>query len=608
MSYVTVIWSVIASGSLLLALMYGAVWILDRKTYACLAFAFEALSIVLGAIVELGMMYSTSAQEWGEWVRWNQIPIFMRTAALVAFIRVYFDTGRTWLMVATIGTRFIVLALGFVVDPNFNFASIDSITTTQFLGEPITIIDKAVTSPYQWFATISAYLVLVFVADASVSLWRRGTPDAKRKVIVIGGATILSWGVGATYTQLMVYQGSRLPALLTPPYLFMLAAMTFELSRDTLRASRLARELRASEARLDLAASAAGLALWSWDAKSKRFWISGRARALFGISESETFEVKHLVAMIHADDSERVLREWREAIEKDTEAETQFRLGVSADSTRWMLANGRSEVDAAGRLVSVQGVIRDVTEQHRSRHENEELRRELAHAGRVSILGTLSSSLTHELGQPLAAILLNAEAGELMLGKPDPDLKEMRQILADIARDDRRAAEVIDGLRKFLKRREMDFTQVPVDSLIQDVATLLRSDAIVRNVSLECAIEPGLPPIRGDKVHLSQVLINVLMNGMDAVEGQPPARRHVSLHASSDGNGNVRLTVQDTGAGIEPAVLARIFEPFFTTKSAGMGMGLSVSRAIVQAHGGRLSVENAPEGGAIFRVQLPAIS
>lgn len=140
------------------------------------------------------------------------------------------------------------------------------------------------------------------------------------------------------------------------------------------------------------------------------------------------------------------------------------------------------------------------------------------------------------------------------------------------------------------------------------MATLLRSDAIVRNVSLECAIEPGLPPIRGDKVHLSQVLINVLMNGMDAVEGQPPARRHVSLHASSDGNGNVRLTVQDTGAGIEPAVLARIFEPFFTTKSAGMGMGLSVSRAIVQAHGGRLSVENAPEGGAIFRVQLPAIS
>jgi two-component system sensor kinase FixL len=293
---------------------------------------------------------------------------------------------------------------------------------------------------------------------------------------------------------------------------------------------------------------------------------------------------------------------------KGTGAETRFRGRVASGDMGCVLANGRSEMDAAGRLVSVQGVMRDVTEQERARTENEELRRELAHAGRVSILGTLSSSLTHELGQPLAAIQLNAEAGELLLDRPDPDLKEVRHILADISRDKRRAAEVIDGLRKFLKRREIDFTQIPVESLIHDVATLLRSDAIVRNVKLACASEPGLPPIRGDKVHLSQVLINVLMNGMDAVEGQPPARRNVRLYARSDGEGNIDISVSDLGAGIEPAVMARIFEPFFTTKVSGMGMGLSVSRAIVQAHGGKLSVENGPEGGAMFRVSLPAFA
>jgi C4-dicarboxylate-specific signal transduction histidine kinase len=114
-----------------------------------------------------------------------------------------------------------------------------------------------------------------------------------------------------------------------------------------------------------------------------------------------------------------------------------------------------------------------------------------------------------------------------------------------------------------------------------------------------------LPAIRGDKVHLSQVLINVLMNGMDAVAGQPPARRQVRLNAKPDGNGNIELTVRDSGKGIEPAVMARIFEPFFTTKSAGMGMGLSVSRTIVEAHGGRLWAENGEEGGAMFRVLLP---
>ena len=608
MSYVTVIGSVIASGSLLLALMYGAVWLMDRKARASLAFAFEALSIVMTVIVELGMMHSSTAAEWGEWVRWNQIPVLLRTAALVAFIHFYFETARPWLMVAAVGSRLFILIAGFLTEPNFNYSSIDSIEHMQFLGEQITVFGTGVTSPHQWFAVLSANLVLIFVVDASITLWRKGTPDARRKAIVIGGATFLSWAVGATYTQYMIYHGGRLPMLLSPPYLIMLAAMTFELSRDTLRASRLARELRASESRLDLAASAAGLALWNWDAKSKRFFVSGRARTLFGVTENEPFEVKHLIAMIDTADSERVLREWREAIASGTEAETQFRVRVTDGDARWVLARGRSEKDAAGRLVSVQGVLRDVTDENRARLENAELRRELAHAGRVSILGTLSSSLAHELGQPLAAILLNAETGELLLDKPEPDLKEMRQIFAEIVRDDRRAAEVIDGLRKFLKRRELDFAPIPVDSLVLDVATLLRSDAIVRNVALECVSEPGLPLIRGDKVHLSQVLINVLMNGMDAVESQPHSRRQVRLHAHLDGSGHLEVTVRDFGTGIAPDVMARIFEPFFTTKPSGMGMGLSVSRAIVQAHGGKIWVENVPEGGAMFRMQLPAVA
>ena len=605
MSLITVLASVIASGSLLLALMYGCVWLLDRKARAALAFSFEALSIVLSVIIELGMMHSTSPEELGRWIAWNQVPVFLRTSSLVAFIYFYFGTGRPWLMAVTVGSRFIVMVAGFILEPNFNFSRIDSIAHTQFLGEQVTIIGSAVTSPNQWFATVSAYLVLVFVADASISLWRQGTSDAKRKVIVIGGATFIAWAAGATYAQIMVYQGARMPVLLSPPYLFMLAAMTFEMSRDTLRASRLARELRASESRLDLAASAAGLALWSWDAQSNRVWISERARALFALSKGETFEIERVLAMIDAEDSEHVVRVWRVAVASGAEAETQFRLRQPDGSTVWVTALGRSELDAAGRPVSVQGVLRDVTEQQRQRQEIETLRRELAHVGRVSVLGTLSSSLAHELGQPLAAILLNAETGEMMLDKPNPDLVELRQILADISRDDRRAGEVIDGLRKFLKSRDLEFASLPVESLVHDVAALLRSDAIVRSVQLDCSSDPGLPPLRGDKVHLSQVLINVIMNAMDAVANQPNGRRLVSLRAASDGNGNIELTVRDSGSGIDPGIMARIFDPFFTTKPSGMGMGLSVSLTIVHAHGGRLWAENAAEGGAFFRLRLP---
>lgn len=604
MSYVTVVWSVIAACALLLALMYGLVWILDRKARAALAFSFESLAVVGSVIVELGMMYAATPEEWGEWVRWNQVPILARTAALCAFIRFYFQAGRLWLMWTAIGARVVVLVAGFLLDPNFNFSRIDSIDRIPFLGEQVSIVGQAVTSPHQWVATLATSLVLVFVADASFTLWRRGTRDARRKVIVIGGATFLSWTVGATYTTLMVYGDVRLPALLSPPFVIMLAAMTFELSRDALRASRLARELRDSEARLELAASAAGLGLWSWNAERGRLWATSPARAMLGVGKGDELDVARVRSMIDPNDVARVEDAWRQAAASGSEADARFPVHLPDGVTRLLAVRGRAETDVHGRVLSAQGVLRDVTEQVRALEENAELRRDLAHAGRVSMLGTLSSSLAHELGQPLGAILLNAETAELLLQRQSPNLEELRQILADIRRDDWRATEVIDRLRKLLKRGQMDFAPISPEALAQDVEALLRLDASARDIHLECTCEPGLPPIRGDRVHLVQVLINMVMNGMDAVANQPPRRRRVALRACAHAKGGVEFMVRDWGAGIESALLAKVFDPFFTTKSHGMGIGLSVSRTIVDAHHGRLWAENEPDGGATFHLVL----
>jgi signal transduction histidine kinase len=608
MSYVTVIWSVIASGSLLLALMYGCVWLLDRQAKASLAFAFECLSIVGAVIVELGLMHSSTPEEWGEWVRWNQVPILLRTTALVAFIWFYFGTGRPWLMAAVIGSRLVIAVTGFIVDPNFNFSSIESIDRIEFLGEQVTIVGRATASPYQWFATLAAYLVLAFVLDASFTLWKQNKPDARRKVLVIGGATLLSWTVGVTYTQLMVYGDVRLPALLSPPYLVMLAAMTIELSRDTLRASRLSRELRESEARLEFAAAAAGFGIWIWDVEKKRIWATNTAREMFNVGPGEVLEVERLRTQVHDDDLPSMRRVLAEATITGEERELHFRICAPAGGLRWILAHGRAESDRRGRVAMIRGVLRDVTEQVRTRQENEELRRDLAHAGRVSVLGTLSSSLAHELGQPLGAIALNAEVAEMMLRDGAPDLAELREILADIRRDDRRASEVIDRLRSLLKRRQLDLLPLSVTSLVQETAALLRSDAIARNVVLEVATDAELPVIRGDKVHLSQVLINLVVNAMDAVADQPAPRRKVILHARAAEAGWVEVVVTDAGHGISAEAADRLFDPFFTTKENGMGMGLSVSRTIVQAHGGRITAENSPDGGAVFRVMLPVFT
>jgi signal transduction histidine kinase len=605
LSYVTIIWSVVAACALLLAIMYGLVWAMDRQARASLAFACEALAIVGLVVMELGMMRASSAESWGEWVRWNQVPIFLRVAGTVFFIRAYFGTGRAWLMWFIIAGRGVILLLGFAVDPNFNFERIDSISHINFLGEPVTVLGHGVRASWQWFATLTSLLIPLFVIDASIPLWRKGTREARRKVLVIGGATIVTSLLGTTYSQLMILWGVPLPALLSPPYLIMLAVMTAEMSRDTLRASRLARELRDSESRLHLAASAAGLGLWTWDARLNRIWATAPAYRMLGLPEDRPADVASVVSRIHVQDLERVDRVWRQGAQSGDEVDVQFRVTHPSGTTRWIAARGRAEVDARGDLGSIQGVLRDVTEQLATREEIEELRRELAHAGRVSVLGTLSSSLAHELGQPLGAILLNTEAAELLLQHPQPDLDEIRHILADIRRDDSRAAEVIDRLRKLLKRGQMDTAPLSIEALAQDVVTLLRSDAINRHVILEFFGENGVPFIRGDRVHLSQVLINLVMNGMDAVAQLPPAQRHVVLRAHADGRGFVEVSVADCGPGIEAALLAKIFDPFFTTKSNGMGMGLSVSRTIVEAHGGKLWAENRPQGGAVFLMTLP---
>jgi signal transduction histidine kinase/ligand-binding sensor domain-containing protein len=247
----------------------------------------------------------------------------------------------------------------------------------------------------------------------------------------------------------------------------------------------------------------------------------------------------------------------------------------------------------------------------RHRRELKELERnrrhqaELAHVARVSTMGQLASSLAHELNQPLGAILRNAEAAELFLQEPSPDLDEVRAILADIRKDDQRAGEVIERMRALMKRREVERCLLDLNLLAGEVIALVRPDAELRRVRLVVEANPALPSVHGDRVQLQQVVLNLLLNALDAVKDSPPAKRRVAVRARPAG-ATVELTVSDNGHGIPADRLPRVFEPFFTSKPDGLGMGLPISRSIVEAHGGRLWAENNPAGGAAFTFTLPA--
>jgi C4-dicarboxylate-specific signal transduction histidine kinase len=246
----------------------------------------------------------------------------------------------------------------------------------------------------------------------------------------------------------------------------------------------------------------------------------------------------------------------------------------------------------------------DITAQHHAEMETGRLRQELAHISRVTLMGELTASLAHELNQPLTAIASNAHAGERYLAFPVPRLDEVREILADVAADARRAGEVIHRLRALLKKDATRFRPLDLNEVIREVVALTRTDAIIRHQPITLTLAPDLPPVLGDRVQLQQVLLNLVLNGMDAMAEQAQAARQLTIQTVSEATA-VRVGVRDQGPGIPADRLEELFDAFFTTKPNGMGMGLAISRSIVEGHGGRIWAENNPEGGATFWLTVP---
>ncbi len=243
----------------------------------------------------------------------------------------------------------------------------------------------------------------------------------------------------------------------------------------------------------------------------------------------------------------------------------------------------------------------------RAELEAQKSRQELAHFLRVSTIGELTTSLAHELNQPLTAILANAEtATRLVRDSKHQGSEQLREILADIVTEDRRAGQVIKRLRELLRKQEPPRALLEVNTLVREVAELLASDALLRGVALRLDLDPGRMTVRGDRVQLQQVLLNVLINAMDALAEAGTSDPAVRVRTEGAGQARVRISVRDTGPGLRSANPDAIFEPFYTTKAHGLGMGLSIARSIATAHGGSIEAANNETRGATITVTLPA--
>jgi two-component system, LuxR family, sensor kinase FixL len=245
-------------------------------------------------------------------------------------------------------------------------------------------------------------------------------------------------------------------------------------------------------------------------------------------------------------------------------------------------------------------VIHDVSDRKRA----EEAQQNLAHASRLAVAGELTAMIAHEINQPLGAILCNVKAAELMLDAEKPSLGEIREILADIRRDDLRADEAIQRIRDLLRKHEMQMKTMDINETISSAVRLVTADALRRRVRIVKELAEKLPLVLGDPIYLQQVLLNLFLNGMEAMDNSPDEARQITIRTKQKSDENVEVTVTDGGYGIAADKMPLIFDSFYTTKPNGMGLGLSIARSIIEAHAGRLWAENNPGGGATFHFNL----
>jgi two-component system sensor kinase FixL len=277
----------------------------------------------------------------------------------------------------------------------------------------------------------------------------------------------------------------------------------------------------------------------------------------------------------------------------------------AAGKGHWMQTVKRPILDKDGTANQVLGSATDITARKHAELELAQQRNELAHLARVAVMGELTASLAHELNQPLTAILSNIQTALRLLSDPAPDMTEIREILGDVVSDDQRAGEIIRRLRSLLKKSELKFEALDLNSVILEVIGLIRSDALIKHVSVELRLTPDTPLVRGDRIQLQQLLLNLAINALDAMRDVTVSERRLGIVTTQNDGRSVQVAVQDSGKGIPADQLEKVFEPFFTDKPHGMGMGLAICRSIADVHGARIWATNNAGRGATFRVVLP---
>lgn len=599
----------VAAACYTLAVIHLLAWLRSREYQGYLAFAAVAAGIGTTTLIEMSAMSSTSVANMAAMHRLVHVPVFFIFAGITMFVRSYFGAGRMWLAAAIMAMRALLAVLGLMQPYGLFFSHLEGLRHFELPGGQLVAMPVGTLSPLHLLDFACLLSLFVFVVDAAWTTRRTATPQVRRRMLQFATAMGFYNLAILVHIPLVHVYDVGLPYLVGWSFLPTIIVMANSMGADLMQSARLASELQLSEAslreseqRLAVAANASGVGLWTWNSDGRVLWHNEHACRLFDTAPSG--DLQRFLARVHPDDAHQLLAAAHGELAGDRQ-DLDIRVLAPDGGQRWLAVRSFVAAGATGRSSVVRGAAIDITARRELEQEFRALREELAHLSRVTMLGELSGAIAHELNQPLAAILSNAQAAQRFLANGTGATEELEEILADIVDQDRRASEVIYRLRSLLRKGELSLEEINVNETVTDVLKLLRSDMINRKVNLQTDFAPDDPWARAARIQVQQVLVNLVVNACDALVAVTPLERQVCVRTRTRQDGFVLVMVEDNGAGIPAQDAARIFEPFVTTKEHGMGLGLAVCRTIVLAHGGQLWADSTVERGARICFTLP---
>jgi PAS domain S-box-containing protein len=343
---------------------------------------------------------------------------------------------------------------------------------------------------------------------------------------------------------------------------------------------------------------------WKHDLRSGEVTFTPEVAQIFGIDTNlDSVSAQIFFERIHPDDRPAEAANYERAIATNSAHRSEYRIVLPDGTVKYLHNTGHPKRNAAGDIIAYVGTAMDVSEQWRARTKLEVALGELARATQVAMVGELSASIAHEVNQPLAAVVANANAGLRWLSADPPNLMKAREAAERILRDGKDASAIVQRVRGLFRRSAFERTAVDISQVIVEVLNLLQTETARKGIRVEMNLADGLPAVEGDRVQLQQVVLNLALNGIEAMESICDRPKTLRVSSALDRSGDVVIAVEDSGVGL--ASPDKMFEAFFTTKENGMGMGLAISRSIIEVHDGRLWAEPGASCGAVFRFALP---